>query len=104
AAEQVQLVHRDTAGAGQRIGGQRLVGIVEKLRGDGNVRGTPPNDGTVVKLAQGIYDDRAFARLPILADALEEAGCMDTEILDHCRRAREHVRGCWVLDLLLGKE
>jgi hypothetical protein len=62
------------------------------------------NDGTVVKLAQGIYDDRAFDRLPVLADALEEAGCDDADILDHCRRPGEHVRGCWVVDLLLGKK
>jgi hypothetical protein len=61
------------------------------------------NDGTVSKLAQGIYDDRAFDRLPILADALEEAGCTDAELLAHCRQPGSHVRGCWVIDLLLGK-
>jgi hypothetical protein len=53
------------------------------------------NDGTVVKLAQGIYDERAFDRLPILADALEEAGCHDPDILGHCRNPGLHVRGCW---------
>ena len=62
------------------------------------------NDGTVVKLAQGIYDDRAFDRLPILADAVEEAGCNDPHILAHCREPGQHVRGCWAVDLLLGKE
>ena len=62
------------------------------------------NAGTVVRLAQGIYDDRAFDRLPILADALEEAGCHDADILAHCRQPGEHMRGCWVVDLLLGKE
>jgi hypothetical protein len=61
------------------------------------------NDGTVVKLAQGIYDERAFDRLPILADALEDAGCQDAEILGHCRHADGHVRGCWVVDLCLNK-
>ena len=61
------------------------------------------NDGAIGKMAQAIYDDRAFDRLPILADALEEAGCADREILDHCRSGGEHVRGCWVVDLLLGK-
>jgi hypothetical protein len=61
------------------------------------------NDGTVVKLAQAIYDDRAFDRLPILADALEEAGCDNADILAHCRQTGEHVRGCWVVDLILGK-
>jgi hypothetical protein len=58
----------------------------------------------VARLARGIYDDRAFDRLPILADALEDAGCHDTAILDHCRQPGPHVRGCWVVDLLLGKE
>jgi hypothetical protein len=62
------------------------------------------NDGTAMKLVQGIYDERAFDRLPILADALEEAGCTNAEILAHCREPGEHVRGCWVVDRLLGKE
>jgi hypothetical protein len=62
------------------------------------------NDGTIPNLAQGIYDERAFDRLPILADALEEAGCHDADILAHCRSEGPHVRGCWVVDLLLGKE
>ncbi len=61
------------------------------------------NDGIIPKLAQAIYDDRAFDRLPILADALEEAGCTNADILNHCRQPGEHVRGCWVVDLLLGK-
>jgi hypothetical protein len=58
------------------------------------------NDGTVPKLAQAIYDERRFGDLPILADALEEAGCTDAAILDHCRGPGPHVRGCWVVDLL----
>lgn len=60
-------------------------------------------DKTVPKLARAIYEERAFDRLPILADALEEAGCADADILDHCRQPGEHVRGCWVIDLILGK-
>jgi hypothetical protein len=59
--------------------------------------------GTIPRLAQAIYDDRAFDRLPILADALEEAGCTNADILDHCRQPGPHVLGCWVVDLLLGK-
>jgi len=59
---------------------------------------------TVTSLAQAIYDDRAFDRLPILADALEEAGCTNADILSHCRGPGPHVLGCWVVDLLLGKE
>ena len=61
------------------------------------------NDGTIPKMAQVIYDDRAFDRLPLLADALEDAGCADADMLGHCRTPGEHVRGCWVVDLLLGK-
>jgi hypothetical protein len=57
-----------------------------------------------VVLAQAIYDDRAFDGLPILADALEGAGCTNADILGHCRQSGKHVRGCWVVDLLLGKE
>jgi len=59
---------------------------------------------TVVSLAQGIYDERAFDRLPILADALEDAGCTNADILIHCRQPGEHVRGCWVVDRILGKK
>jgi hypothetical protein len=58
---------------------------------------------TVVALAQSLYADSSFTDLPILADALEEAGCTGNDILSHCRQPGEHVRGCWVVDLLLGK-
>jgi hypothetical protein len=58
----------------------------------------------VVKLAQAVYDERAYDRLPVLADALEDAGCHDADILTHCRGPGPHVRGCWLIDLLLGKE
>jgi hypothetical protein len=60
-------------------------------------------NGVVPKLAQGIYVERAFDRLLILADALEEAGCTNADILGHCRGPGPHVRGCWVIDLILGK-
>jgi hypothetical protein len=62
------------------------------------------NDGGVAKLGQTIYDERAFNRMPELADAFEAAGCKDEAILDHCRGPGPHVRGCWVVDLLLAKE
>jgi hypothetical protein len=59
---------------------------------------------TVVALARGIYEGRAFDRMPILADALQDAGCDNEDILTHCRGPGPHVRGCWVVDLVLNKE
>jgi len=58
----------------------------------------------LVALAHEIYDNYAFDRLPGLAEALKEAGCDNQEILDHCRAPGPHVRGCWVVDAVLGKE
>ena len=59
---------------------------------------------TVVALAQGMYDSRDFSAMPILADALQDAGCEQPEILTHCRdTSATHVRGCWLVDLVLGK-
>ncbi len=58
----------------------------------------------VPKIAGTIYDERSFHDMPILADALEEAGCANTDILGHCRGDGPHVRGCWVVDLILGKQ
>jgi hypothetical protein len=83
------------------------------------------NHGTVPAIARRIYDERAFHDMPILADALEDAGCTDRDLVGHCRRTRDsfpvrcaidrditawtgppeqHVRGCWVVDLLLSRE
>jgi len=59
---------------------------------------------TVVDLADAIYHERAFDRMQILADALMDAGCDSESIITHCRQLTEHVRGCWVVDLLLAKE
>jgi len=65
----------------------------------------------VVSLAQAAYDERILpagtldpARLAVLADALEDAGCSDADLLSHLRGSGPHVRGCWVVDLLLEKE
>ena len=61
-------------------------------------------DGAAISvLARVIYDERRWEDLPILADALEEAGCTNADMLNHCRQPGEHIRGCWVVDLLLGK-
>jgi hypothetical protein len=59
--------------------------------------------GLVQRIAQGIYDNWAFDRLPYLAETLVEAGCGDETLFGHCRTAGLHGRGCWVVDLLLGK-
>jgi len=59
---------------------------------------------TAVLLAQQMYESRDFSAMPILADALQDAGCENADILDHCRDEKgTHVRGCWVVDLVLNK-
>jgi len=59
---------------------------------------------TAVALARQMYESRDFSAMPILADALQDAGCDNEDILSHCRGDGPHVRGCWVVDLVLGKE
>jgi len=61
------------------------------------------NDGTVRRIAEAIATDQAYDRLPILADALLDAGCDNEELLAHCRSESPHVRGCWAMDLILGR-
>ena len=86
--------------------GPLLAGVVRDIFGS-NAQSVAINPSwltsTVVALARGIYDEKAFDRMPILADALMDAGCENEEVLDHCRGPNEHVRGCWVIDGLLGK-
>ncbi len=62
------------------------------------------NGGAVPRIAEAVYNELRFGDMPVLADALEEAGCDNPDVLAHCRGPGPHVRGCWVLDLLLGKE
>jgi hypothetical protein len=62
------------------------------------------NAGAVAALAQDVHERQAFDEMPILADALEDAGCTEGDVLAHCRQREAHLRGCWVIDLLLGKE
>jgi hypothetical protein len=59
---------------------------------------------TALALARQMYESRDFSAMPILADALQDAGCDNTDVLNHCRGDGPHVRGCWVVDLVLGKE
>jgi hypothetical protein len=65
--------------------------------------GSLTRPGVVRELAEAIYDDPGFDALPLLADALQDAGCHDEQILSHCREPGNHLRGCWVVDLLLEK-
>lgn len=62
------------------------------------------NEGVVGRLARTIHNERGFEHLPILADAVEDAGCADTELLSHLRGPGPHIRGCWAVDYLLGRE
>jgi hypothetical protein len=60
---------------------------------------------TAVTLARQMYASRDFSAMPILADALQDAGCDNDDILSHCRDVVQvHVRGCWVVDVVLAKE
>jgi hypothetical protein len=63
----------------------------------------PWRTDTVLALARQMYQSRDFGAMPILADALQDAGCDNEDVLTHCREPGEHVRGCWVLDLVLEK-
>ena len=58
---------------------------------------------TVLAMARQMYESRDFSPMPILADAVQDAGCADELVLGHCRKPAPHVRGCWVVDLLLGR-
>ncbi len=60
------------------------------------------NEGTVPRMAQTIYEERRFEDMPILADALEEAGCTNAVVLSHARNPSPHSKGCWVVDLCRG--
>ena len=57
-----------------------------------------------VALAKPMYNSRDFSAMPILADALQDAGCENEDVLNHCRSEGPHVRGCWVVDAVLNKE
>jgi hypothetical protein len=61
------------------------------------------NGGTAARVASAIHEAGDFDAVPVLADALEEAGCEDCTLLDHCRGPGPHVRGCWAVDLILGR-
>jgi hypothetical protein len=87
---------------------RRQCALVREVFGDrlGQPRAIDPCWLTceVIIRAHAMYDRRDFSRMPDLADLLEASGCRDPEIIGHCRGLGPHVRGCWVIDLLLGKE
>jgi hypothetical protein len=95
-------------GAGQRPRAARasLVALLRDILGHSSrPQAVDPSwlrwqDGCVVRIAEGIYEGRRFGDLPLLADALLDAGCDDEDLLAHCRARAEHVRGCWALDLI----
>ena len=111
--EQLAAIIREGTGrmpAFPDMGGRNIADLVEFLI-TGHDKGQDPavtadpswRTITVGALAHHIYAERAFDRLPILADALLDAGCASEDVLSHCRSDGPHVRGCWVLDLILGK-
>jgi hypothetical protein len=110
AAEDATLVARvPAAGRGrrERVARQRQAALVRDIFGNPfrPVAFDPRwRTSDVVELARSIYQDRAFDRLPILADALLDAGCADDAVLGHCRADGPHARGCWVLDAALGRQ
>jgi hypothetical protein len=60
-------------------------------------------DGLLVSVAKRMYDARDFSEIPVLADMLQDAGCDDEQVLDHCRQGGEHARGCFAIDSVLGR-
>jgi hypothetical protein len=102
-----QLASFDEDGSNRRSQADLLRDIVGKPEPFRQVkfykRWLSANDQAVQRLAQTIYEKSQFELLPVLADALEDAGCTDAAILEHLRGPGPHVRGCWVLDLILGK-
>lgn len=107
AAQCAMLVRGETDALDEELAAQ--ADILRDLVGDpfGGEGAVEPcwlawNDGVVARLARGIYEEHAFERMPVLGDALPEAGCRDEAVLEHCRSAIVHHRGCWVVDRLLG--
>jgi hypothetical protein len=108
AAEQVE---RDTPGGSRHVRPTEVAaqaGLLRDLVGNPFRPAAPlrpwlpPEEELIRGLAWAIHEGRAFDRLPILGDALEEAGCADEALLGHCRQPAEHARGCWAVDLVLG--
>lgn len=95
------------AGRENERGAQAIL-LADILGGAATLRVDPNwvswNNGMPEKMAKAIYNDRCFNELPVLGDVLEEAGCDDRVLLDHCRGPGPHARGCWVVDRILNLE
>jgi hypothetical protein len=98
--------HADQHAGGMEAERQGQVALLRDVFGNPFRRpSVEPSWGTpaVLALARSMFEERQFREMPVLGDALEEADCTDEQLLFQCRQPAEHVRGCWVLDLLLGK-
>jgi hypothetical protein len=93
-----------TGGGAEQV--RRQVALVHCVFGN-PFRPVTPNPAwlsrTATDIARQMYGSRDFGAMPILADALQDAGCDRDEVLDHCRGPGPHARGCWVVDLVLGR-
>jgi hypothetical protein len=100
-ASDLQAYHR-----AQAVEREQQTGLLHDIFGDpfhpATFTATWRTD-TAVSLARQMYDSRDFGAMPILADVLQDAGCDNEDILNHCRGPGPHVRGCWVVDLVLGR-
>jgi hypothetical protein len=105
--QQVCYIAKHAQGLGdegreRRWQAQVLCDIPEEHEPSPELKSSWYTDATV-SLARWMYGSRDFSPMPILADALEDAGCDNETILNHCRSGGPHVRGCWVVDLLTGR-
>jgi hypothetical protein len=102
----VLLSHDYAPGGSPEDARRRLYRVYREIAGPAEPVAFDPGwrTSTAVALARGMYDGRDFVPMPVLADALQDAGCEDEAVLGHCRDPQAaHVRGCWVVDLVLGK-
>jgi hypothetical protein len=106
AVRETVLTWREADGISKADARRRVYPVFREIAGpDRSVAFSPEwRTDTAVSLAKQMYESREFSAMPILADAIQDAGCDSTAVLDHCRDPHAtHVRGCWVVDLVLSK-
>jgi hypothetical protein len=105
AVRETVLAWREAEGIPKSVARRRVYPIFREVAGPDTPVAFSPSwrTDTALSLARQMYDSRDFSAMPILADALQDAGCDSEDILSHCRGDGPHVRGCWVVDLVLGK-